>query len=76
VNSHVAQRGWDRWEHYWGGESTDSDFDAPAARAFLVSGVPHAILIGPDGRILWRGHPLDSTGGQNLRSRIEAELKK
>jgi hypothetical protein len=56
--------------------STDSDFDAPAARAFVVWGVPHALLIGPDGRILWRGHPLNNAGGQNLQSRIEAELKK
>jgi thiol-disulfide isomerase/thioredoxin len=75
VKSHVRLRGWDCLEHYWGGKSTDSDFDAPAARAFLVSGVPHAILIGPDGRILWRGHPLDPTGGQNLKSRIGAALK-
>jgi hypothetical protein len=78
VKSHVARRGWDRLEHYWAGASagTDSDFDAPAARAFVVSGVPETIVIGPDGRILWRGHPLDNTGGQNLRSRIESELKK
>jgi RNA polymerase sigma factor (sigma-70 family) len=75
VKSHVGQRGWDRLEHYWGGKGTDSDFDAPAARAFLVSGVPQAILIGRDGRILWRGHPLDHTGGQDLKSRIEAALK-
>ena len=76
VKSHVAQRGWDRLDHYWAGESTGSDFDAPVARAFVVSGVPQAILIGPDGRILWRGHPLDNSGGRNLRSRIEGELKK
>ena len=74
VKSHVAQHGWERLEHYWAGESTDSDFNAPAARAFVVSGVPQAILIGPDGRILWRGHPLGNVGGQNLKSRIEAEL--
>ncbi|HLN26310.1 MAG TPA: sigma-70 family RNA polymerase sigma factor [Gemmataceae bacterium] len=76
VKSHVAQRGWNRLEHYWAGKSTRSDFDAPAARAFVVWGVPTAILVGRDGRILWRGHPLDETGGQNLQSRIEAALKK
>ena len=76
VKSHVAQHGWDGLEHYWAGESTDSDFNAPAAGAFVVSGVPQAILIGPDGRILWRGHPLGNVGGQNLKARIEAELKK
>jgi hypothetical protein len=61
-------------EHSWGGKDAVSDFDAPAARAFAVSGVPHAILIGPDGRIFWRGHPLDKTGGQDLKARIEAKL--
>jgi hypothetical protein len=75
VKSHVAQRGWDCLEHYWGGESTGSEFDAPAARALVVSGVPQVILIGPDGHILWRGHPLDDSGGQSLGSRIEAALK-
>ncbi len=76
VKLHIAQHGWDRLEHYWAGEGTGSDFNAPAARSFVVFGVPHSILIGPDGRILWRGHSLGSAGTQNLKSRIEAELKK
>jgi thiol-disulfide isomerase/thioredoxin len=76
VKSHVAQHGWQRLEHYWAGDGKGSDFDAPAARAFAVSGVPTTILIGRDGRILWRGHPLDKSAGRDLRSRIDAELKK
>jgi thiol-disulfide isomerase/thioredoxin len=74
VTSHVTQRGWERLEHHWAGAETKRDWDTPAARAFVVSGVPEAILIGRDGRILWRGHPADNSVGQDLRSRIETAL--
>src|SRR5262249_53989275 len=76
VQAHVRQRGWDRLEHFWAGAGTASDFDAPAARAFVVSGVPEAILIGPDGRILWRGHPLNGGGQSDLKARIEAAMRR
>jgi hypothetical protein len=48
--------------------------DSPAARAFVVSGVPTSLVIGRDGRILWRGHPADTTDGKDLAGRIEAAL--
>jgi thiol-disulfide isomerase/thioredoxin len=76
VKSHVQARGWNRLDHFWASDRTKVGFDAPAARTFVVFGVPEAILIGPDGRILWRGHPLDKSGGQDLRSRIESALAK
>jgi len=40
--------------------------------------VPETILIGRDGNIVWRGHPLTVSvdGDLDLRKRIEAELKK
>jgi thiol-disulfide isomerase/thioredoxin len=76
VRSHVMRKGWDRLQHYWAAGDKDKGFDAPAARAFVVSGVPEAVLLGVDGRIVWRGHPSDKRGGQDLRARIEAELKK
>jgi RNA polymerase sigma factor (sigma-70 family) len=72
--SHVGQRGWEHLEHHWAGKGATVGWDAPAARAFVVRGVPETILIGRDGRILWRGHPGDTSGGQDLRSRIEAAL--
>ncbi len=71
VMSHVRLRGWTGLEHFWSGGPQGSDFEAPAARAFVVSGVPTAVLIGSDGRILWRGHPLDA----DPKSRIESVLK-
>jgi thiol-disulfide isomerase/thioredoxin len=75
VRSHVQQRGWTGLEHFWSGGSNRGDFDTPAARAFVVHGVPEAVLIGPDGRILWRGHPLDNPKGTDIKSRIEDALK-
>ena len=75
VKSHVQQRGWTGLEHFWSGGSNGGDFEAPAARAFVVSGVPEAVLIGRDGRLLWRGHPLDKSNGKDLKSRIEDALK-
>ncbi|MHC5540492.1 TlpA family protein disulfide reductase, partial [Singulisphaera rosea] len=75
VRSHIQQRGWTGLEHFWSGGGGASDFDAPAARAFVASGVPEAVLISPAGRILWRGHPLENSGGNDLRARIEGALK-
>ncbi len=75
VQSHVRQRDWTGLQHFWSGGPEGADFESPAARAFVVNGVPEAILVGPDGRILWRGHPLDQTDAQDVKSRIEQALK-
>jgi len=76
VQQHVARRGWNHLDHFWTGDKSNVGWDAPASRDFGVFGVPQAILIGVDGRILWRGHPLEKSGGEDLRSRIESELAK
>jgi RNA polymerase sigma factor (sigma-70 family) len=78
VKSHTVQRGWTHLDYYWTGIGEDVGFDAPAARAFVVQSVPETILIGRDGNIVWRGHPLTVSvdGDLDLRKRIEAELKK
>jgi thiol-disulfide isomerase/thioredoxin len=76
VRMHVQRRGWSRLDHFWTADRTEVGFDATAARAFGVFGVPEAILIGPDGRILWRGHPMSKSGGQDLEARIQSELRK
>jgi thiol-disulfide isomerase/thioredoxin len=75
VKSHVQSRSWTGLDHFWTGGSEGSDFDAPAARSFVVSGVPEAVLIGPDGRIRWRGHPLEQFSGKNLKVLIDDALK-
>jgi hypothetical protein len=75
VKAHVQQRGWTALSPFWAGGSEAGDFDTPAARAYVVSGIPTALLIGPEGWILWRGHPMDETGGKDLKSRINDALK-
>ena len=75
VKNHVQSRSWTGLDHYWVGGRKGDDFDAPAARSFVVSGVPEAVLIGPDGRICWRGHPLEQFSGKNLKLLIDGALK-
>ncbi|HWL11094.1 MAG TPA: TlpA disulfide reductase family protein, partial [Planctomicrobium sp.] len=71
VRQHLRQHDWGATSHFWTGEAGKGDFQSPAARAFIVRGVPTAFLIDPDGRILWRGHPQE----QDLKSRIDQILK-
>jgi hypothetical protein len=56
VASHVTSRGWTNLRHYWSKRTADEYF-ADAAVAFVVHGVPTALLIDPEGEIVWRGHP-------------------
>jgi thiol-disulfide isomerase/thioredoxin len=46
---------WGACEHYWGGSG---GWECPAAFAFAVMGIPDAVLINPDGEIVWRDHPM------------------
>ena len=75
VHSHVHSRSWTNLVHYWTGTSDQQDFEALAARQFVLSGVPEAILIGPDGRIRWRGHPLEKFSGKSIESLINDALR-
>ena len=75
VTRHVARNKWTHLKHFWAGPSEINAFDAPAAKLFVVDGVPTAFLIAPDGRILWRGDPLAKVGGKTLEDRIEEALK-
>ena len=40
-----------------------ADFQAQTSRAynalFSVRTIPHAYIVGPDGKIVWHGHPMD-----------------
>jgi RNA polymerase sigma factor (sigma-70 family) len=76
VRTHALRRGWNQLDHHWTGEKKAVGWDAPAARAFVVHGVPETILIGSDGRILWRCHPMATEGGRSLEARINEALTK
>jgi thiol-disulfide isomerase/thioredoxin len=52
--NHAARNGWTAPRILW---CAPGGFDAPAPRAFGVQAIPKALLIGPDGRIVRRGHP-------------------
>ncbi len=72
VKKDVAQRGLTNLQHYWSGSNETDLWNSPAAQAFAVSGVPTAFVIGRDGRILWRGHPLVDPDGKDLAARVDA----
>ncbi|WP_397568107.1 thioredoxin-like domain-containing protein [Schlesneria sp. T3-172] len=74
VNKHIAANGWTQLDHYWAGEDGVGDVETPAVKAFVVSSFPTALLIGADGRILWRGSPAREDN-ISIESRIEAALK-
>ena len=75
VKKHITERGWNHLTHYWTGDGDHAGFDSSAMRTFVGSGVPESILIGSNGRIFWRGHPMDDHDGQDLKARIEAAMK-
>jgi thiol-disulfide isomerase/thioredoxin len=71
LKAHVNRRGWTNLDHFWSGEDEADAYNAPAARAFVVDTVPTALLIGRDGKILWRGNP----NADDLDARIDAALR-
>ena len=60
VRRRVAEKKWHDVHHAWcpppPGEE-ESGWQAPAAQAFAVTGIPTAVLIDREGRIVWTGHP-------------------
>ena len=71
VYPYVKRRGWTHVHNFWTGESGRTGFKSPAAEKFGVKGVPIAILIDPQGVIIWRGHPRD----RNCEMQIEELLR-
>ncbi|MEX2317502.1 MAG: TlpA disulfide reductase family protein [Pirellulales bacterium] len=58
VLPHVDSRGWTNLPHFWSGEGKEvAFFNSPAAQAYGVNGIPTALLIDREGKIVWRGHP-------------------
>ncbi len=71
VTRYAEQRGWTHVRHCWAGDETGEAFDSKAARAFGLRGVPTALLIDPQGRIVWKGHPRSA----DCESQINVLLK-
>lgn len=45
---------WEKARHCWSGEG---GWQSPAGQAFVIQGIPFAVLIDPEGKIAWRGYP-------------------
>ena len=71
AKTHLLNRGWTHLNTYWTGAEGKLSFEAPAMQAFVVHGVPCSFLIDPNGKILWRGHPMSNEGGKTLEDRIQ-----
>jgi thiol-disulfide isomerase/thioredoxin len=73
----VAERGWKGLKPFWAGRGAGgtTGWESPQARAYVVYAVPTTLIIGRDGRIVWRGHPVDPAAGLDIETRIEAAIK-
>ncbi|MCS6922749.1 MAG: thioredoxin family protein [Fimbriimonadales bacterium] len=55
VEPYLKQLGlWAHGGHYWSGAC---GWRSPAAQRFVVFSIPYAVLIDPNGVIVWRGYP-------------------
>ena len=70
VAPYVKKRGWNHVRHLWTGQVNCTGFKSPAAEKFGINGVPTAILIDPNGVIVWRGHPKS----RNIETQIDELL--
>lgn len=58
VNPHLEGKGWTHLPQYWTGIEGEVGFGAPAPKKYVVRGIPDAMLIDAEGKIVWRGHPM------------------
>jgi thiol-disulfide isomerase/thioredoxin len=69
ARNHLEKKGWSKTFNVWAGEGA---WQAPAARAFRVSGVPTAYVLDREGRVSKAGHPASMDFGKI----VDEELKK
>jgi thiol-disulfide isomerase/thioredoxin len=74
VTAHVKARGWTNLQYYWSGNDGAGGWQSPAPQAFGVNGVPTSFILDRKGKIIWTGHPADTTGGKDLEARIEEAI--
>jgi thiol-disulfide isomerase/thioredoxin len=61
----VKEKGF-AWPHYFDGKGWDN----PVWKQYGERGIPFTLLLGPDGTILWKGHP-----GNGLKKEIDKAFK-
>lgn len=57
IKKYTAIYGWKSFDHLYGGDKERFDFKAPALKQLQINGIPHAMILGKDGKMIWRGHP-------------------
>jgi thiol-disulfide isomerase/thioredoxin len=67
---HCRTRGWDNLRQTWCCEGAPG-WNSDAVKAYVIRGVPTALLIDRAGKITWRGHP----GAVDVETKIEELLK-
>ena len=71
---HIEERGWDSMPQYWA-ERESGERLSKGEQAYVVHGIPSAVLIDADGTIAWRGHPMAKEEDVDLAGRIEGLRK-
>ena len=61
----VKEKGFD-WPHHFDGKGWDN----PYWKQYGANGIPFTLLVGPDGTLLWKGHP-----GAGLKREIDKAFK-
>jgi len=74
LRTHIASRGWNGMPHFQSIRK-DGEYFSDAQKAYVVYGIPHAILIDRHGTVRWRGHPTVPTEGKTVNDRINELLK-
>ncbi len=74
LRTHIASRGWKGMPHFQSIRQ-DGEYFSDAEKAYVVHGIPHAILIDQQGTVRWRGHPTVPTEGKTVNDRISELLK-
>ena len=57
VVKHCRTRGWDNLRQLWCGDGEKKGWGCEAVEVYGIRGVPTALLLDSNGKIVWRGHP-------------------
>ena len=56
LKKHIEKKQWKALRHFWSFDK--KGFNSATAKTYRVRGIPTSLLIDPDGKIVWRGHPI------------------
>jgi len=59
------------FEHLYGGDKGRFDVKAPALKQLQINGIPHAMILGADGKMIWRGHPESIDVGEAIERALK-----